>query len=122
LGYSIGTGPAARLAADNKPKLLILQAPYYSMTDLVKNIYPFIPGFLLKYKFETNKSLNRCSMPVVVFHGDQDDVIYYGSSLKLKKEFQHLQLITLKDQGHNGMTENKEYLEAVKSILNGNLK
>jgi len=45
LGYSIGTGPATKLAGTNNPKLLILQAPYYSLTDVVKRTIPFIPGF-----------------------------------------------------------------------------
>lgn len=84
LGYSIGTGPATELAAANHPKLLILQAPYYSMTDLMKHNYPIIPAFLLKYKFETNKNIRNCKMPIVIFHGDNDEVIYFQSSLKLK--------------------------------------
>jgi pimeloyl-ACP methyl ester carboxylesterase len=119
IGYSIGTGLAAKLASANNPKLLILQAPYYSLTDMMKHTYSFLPTFLLKYKFETNDYLKNCKMPVVIFHGNQDRVIYYGSSLKLKKEFKPQDtLITLNRQGHNGMTKNKEYRIELMKILN----
>lgn len=118
LGYSIGTGPAANLAANNHPKLLLLQAPYYSLTDMMRHTYPIIPTFILRYKFETNEYLKSCKMPVVIFHGDRDEVIYYGSSLKLKAEMKTGDtLITLKGQGHNGMTDNPDYIAALKTIL-----
>ncbi|MDB5012280.1 MAG: hydrolase with alpha/beta fold [Daejeonella sp.] len=118
LGYSIGTGLASKIASTNKPKLLILQAPYYSLTDLMRHTYPIIPTSILKYKFETNKYSKDCKMPVVIFHGDADEVIYYGSSLKLKEQFKRQDtLITLGGQGHNGMTENEEYKRNIKTIL-----
>ena len=118
LGYSIGTGLAAHLAATNHPKLLILQAPYYSLTDMMRHNYPIIPTFLLKYNFQTNEYLHDCKMPVVIFHGDKDEVIYYSSSLKLKAEFKKGDtLITLKDQGHNGITDNPDYINSIKRIL-----
>lgn len=118
LGYSIGTGPASRLASENNPELLILQAPYFSLTDLMRHTYSVIPTFILKYKFETNEHLKDCNMPVIIFHGDRDEVIYYGSSLKLKEEFKNkVTLITLKGQGHNGMTDNKDYRNELKQIL-----
>ena len=118
LGYSIGTGPAAKLASDNNPRLLILQAPYFSLTDMMRHSYAIIPTFILKYKFATNEYVSACKMPVVIFHGNQDAVIYYGSSIKLKEQFKRQDtLITLNGQGHNGMTYNEEYKTELKKIL-----
>lgn len=118
LGYSIGTGLAAKIASTNHPRLLILQAPYYNMTDVMHHTYPIIPTFLLKYKFQTNKYLKNCKMPVIIFHGNQDDIIYYGSSLKLKMEMKPADtLVTLDGQGHNGITDNREYLAALEYFL-----
>jgi pimeloyl-ACP methyl ester carboxylesterase len=118
LGYSIGTGPAAKIAAANHPKLLILQAPYFSLKDLMRHLYPVIPTFILKYTFETHKYLKDCTMPVVIFHGNKDEVIYHNSSVKLKKVLKHTDtLIMLDGQGHNGMTDNPEYKTALRNIL-----
>jgi uncharacterized protein len=118
MGYSMGTGLATKLAATNNPKRLILQAPFYSMVDMMKRTYSLIPTFILKYKFETNKHLKDCKMPVTIFHGDQDEVIYYGSSLKLQQGFKSTDsLITLQGQSHNGITDNPFYKNAIKDIL-----
>ena len=118
LGYSLGTGLASKIASENDPRLLILQAPYYSLTDVMRRTYSIIPTFLLRYKLETNKNLKDCKMPVVIFHGDVDEVIYYGSSLKLKDEFKTGdKLITLRGQGHNQMTYNEDYQRALGEIL-----
>ena len=49
-------------------------------------------------------------MPTTILHGDKDQVINYNSSIKLKEEFQNkVNLSTLKGQGHNGITDNREY-------------
>ncbi|HEX8268421.1 MAG TPA: alpha/beta fold hydrolase [Flavobacterium sp.] len=118
LGYSIGTGPGAKLASDNNPKKLILQAPYLNLADLMQNRFPLIPTFLLKYDFPTNKYASKCQEPVVLIHGTSDGVIYYGSSVKLRKGLKPSDtLITLQNFGHNGMTSNPQYLEALPRIL-----
>ncbi len=118
IGYSIGTGMAAKLASENKPKYLILEAPYYSLTDVMQYRFPFIPAFILRYKLATNEYLKNCKMPITVFHGNIDKIIYYGSSLKLKEEFKSkIKLITLDKQGHNGITDNPEYKKELKKIL-----
>ena len=85
---------------------------------MMKRRFPIVPTFILKYKFATNEYLKQCKMPVIIFHGDQDEVIYYGSSIKLKKEFKKGDtLITLPQQGHNGITENPKYKNVLKKIL-----
>jgi alpha-beta hydrolase superfamily lysophospholipase len=118
LGYSIGTAAATKIASTNHPKLLILQSPYYSLTDLMKHLYPIIPTFILRYKFETNKFIKECAMPIVIFHGDKDEIIYYNSSVKLKALMKKTDtLITLNGQPHNGMSSNPEYLRELEKIL-----
>lgn len=118
LGYSIGSGPATYLASTNNPGHLILQAPYYSLVDMMRHLYPLIPTFFLKYRFETNKYIKDCKMPITIFHGDQDEVIYYHSSVKLKKHLKATDtLITLKGQGHNGITDNPEYISEIHKVL-----
>lgn len=118
LGYSIGTAPATKIASTNRPELLILQAPFYSLTDMMKHTYPIIPVFILKYKFETNKFIRECTMPIVIFHGNLDEVIYYNSSVKLKELIKESDtLITLNGQGHNGMSNNSGYIKELQKIL-----
>jgi uncharacterized protein len=118
LGYSIGSGPAAYLASENSPEKLILQAPFYNLTDMMKRYFPIFPSFLLKYKMENDRHLKEAKMPVIIFHGDEDEVIYYGSSVKLSKHFKDGdRLITLKGQTHNGMGDHPDYQREMRSIL-----
>jgi uncharacterized protein len=118
VGYSIGTGPATQLAATNRPKQLVLQAPYFSLVDMMEHEYPGIPTFILKYKFQTNKYIGDCKMPVTIFHGDKDAVIYYNSSVQLKALCKAGdKFITLQGLGHNGINEDLVYLNELDEIL-----
>ena len=102
LGCSVGTGAAAWLASNESPKKLILQSPYYSLTDLMSQLMPSMSAVLLEYKFETFKYLQNTKVPVVLFHGKEDKIISYESSLKLKAFLkQGDQCFILDNQGHN---------------------
>lgn len=119
IGYSVGTGAAAYLAAKNSIKQLILQAPYYSLVDMMQQHYPIIPTFLLKYRFETYQYLPQVNAPITIFHGTQDAVIPYNSSTRLIELLKPRdQLITLPNIGHNGMNNNPKYLSELAKLLN----
>lgn len=121
LGYSLGTGPATWLAARQHPKLLILQAPYFSMRDLATRTYPFVPGLLVRYPLPTNELITQVQAPIVLFHGDKDEEIYYQSSLRLKALLKPSdRLVLLPGAGHNGMTNNPAYQRELTTLLGGN--
>lgn len=118
LGYSLGTGLAAWLAAQHHPKQLILQAPYPSMRAMARQHYPWVPVFIMRYPLHTDRVLPRVRAPIVIFHGDQDEVISYQSALKLKTLLKPQdQFITLRGAGHNGLTDNPDYLTAIQEVL-----
>lgn len=117
VGYSIGTGVAAWLAGKNSPERLILQAPYFSMKDMMRSKYPFLPGFVLRYPLETNERLKETKCPIYIFHGDKDKAIPYSSSVKLKKKIKTIELTRLKGLGHTGFTSNSTFQSKILEIL-----
>lgn len=119
-GYSAGTGPAASVAAANNPKMLILQAPYYSMTKEAQRAFFYLPISLLqRYEFPVYSYLEKTKCPVVIIHGDKDKKIpAKTSSYKLKQFLKPTdQLVILKGQGHNYFLENKDYLKELTRII-----
>lgn len=117
-GFSIGSGPAAWLASQNKPKMLILQAPYYSLENLAKRYFPFLPAALLRYNFTTWQYLQKVDAPIVLMHGTADEIIPYESSLMLKEQLEEdTRLYTLEGLGHNNMSLSREYRRIIKEIL-----
>lgn len=118
VGQSIGTGPAAFLAAINHPRMLILQAPYYTIEDWIHHLEPSLQIVNNPFKFETYKRLEQSSCPIVLIHGDTDEGVYYGSSEKLSKFLKPRdKFITLKNEGHNDFTKNRMYLELLERLL-----
>jgi len=118
IGQSIGTGAAAFLAANNHPKKLILQAPYYSIEDWTHQLVPNLQIVDNTFKFETYKWIKQVTCPIVLIHGDADKAVYYGSSEKLSKLLKDGdEFITLKNEEHNDFTKNGQYLKALKSLL-----
>lgn len=117
VGYSIGTGIASWLASENAPHQLILEAPYFSMKDIMDRNYPIFPKFLLQYPLESNTYLNQTTCPIFIFHGDKDEAIPFISSQKLKKSIPKIQLTRLKGLGHTGFSENENYQAKLTEIL-----
>ena len=118
IGYSIGTGLATYLASIENPKKLILQAPYYNFIELSSGRVPFVPDFLKKFKFETNKYIVKVKSPIYIFHGNKDRVISYDNSIRLQKLIKPIDIVFILDgQNHLNINENLDFQEELKIIL-----
>ncbi len=117
-GYSIGSGLATILAAENKPKALILQAPYYSFRELSSTKVRFFPDFLKKFSFETHDFLPKIKAPIYIFHGSEDLLIPIENSIRLSKLLKPTDhFYCLEGQGHVGMNENEGFLKQLQIVL-----
>lgn len=117
-GRSLGTGIAAYLAASKSPRMLILESPYYSLSDLAKRQFPFVPSILLKYPLRTDLWVRKLSCPTYLFHGTSDEFIPFNSSERLLPliETEH-ELFAIEGGGHNDLVEFARYHEKLDQIL-----
>lgn len=118
LGYSLGTGLAAGLAARHHPRRLILQAPYYSMQDMARSHYPWVPGLLVRYPLRTYELLPQVQAPVTLLHGTEDALIQPSSSRRLHQLLRPTdELLLLPGVGHNGMSDDARYQREIRRLL-----
>ncbi|WP_104381252.1 alpha/beta hydrolase [Sphingobacterium sp. HMA12] len=121
LGQSMGTSLASYIAAKNNPNLLILQAPYYNLKDWTNDVAPELDTTNIPYSFDNASFLKKVKCPVIIFHGNRDTAVYYGSSVKLSKLLKATdKFITLQDESHNDFSKNEAYLSSIKLILERN--
>ncbi len=116
-GRSIGTAIAAKLAADNSPKKLLLESPYFNFNDLVKKHYSTILAALVKYKLETNTYLLQASCPVYLVHGVIDNIIPFQSSERLAALSENIELTAVPDGGHNDLIDYEIFQNWLKKTL-----
>lgn len=104
-GESLGTGVAVQLALEYPVAALVLQSPFTSISDLAKHNYPWIPvDLLLVDRFDSLVKISNLSVPLLVFHGENDPVvpIRYGKALFEQAPLPK-QAVYLPGRGHNDL-------------------
>ena len=83
-GESLGTGVATHLAQKKSYAGVILETPFTSMIDAAKTFYPYIPvNLLLKDKFENYKKIKNINLPILVMHGEVDQIVPFSMGKKI---------------------------------------
>ncbi|HEY0677570.1 MAG TPA: alpha/beta fold hydrolase [Chitinophagaceae bacterium] len=118
-GRSMGSGFATKLAADNHPRYLILDAPYYSFSKVVERFLPILPvRLVLRYHLRTDRWIRRVTCPVYIIHGTKDWLIPIRHSVNLQKANpKKITLIRIHGGGHNNLPDYDEYHNFVRDIL-----
>lgn len=118
-GRSMGSGFASKIASDNKPRYLILDAPYYSFLKVVERFLPILPTrWLLRYHLRTDKWIRYVNCHTYILHGTRDWLIPVKHSEKLKALMpSKITLIKIKGGGHNNLPSFNEYHNFIRDIL-----
>lgn len=118
-GRSLGSGFAAKLASMNDPRMLILDAPYYSLSKVAKKFIPFMPlSLLIRFPMPTYKWLQYVNCPIHIIHGTDDRLIPYKTSVKLSKiKPQKTTLHTVIGGGHKNLNTFVSYHKMLQDII-----
>lgn len=123
-GRSLGSGLATKLASINNPRMLILDAPYYSLTKVAARYAPFMPlSWLIKYPLPTYKWLKYVRCPIHIIHGTDDKLIPYKTSVKLSHiNPERSRLYSVIGGGHKNLNNFESYHKMLREILNSKPK
>ncbi|KQW52206.1 hypothetical protein ASD88_06350 [Pelomonas sp. Root662] len=118
-GRSLGTGLAAELAATVQPDLTVLVSPYASIAGLARHHYPWVPTLALRYPLRTDRVIERIRGPVLLVHGDRDEVIPFAESAKLQAVLPGARLLRIEGGSHNDLQDMPAYRQAMAVALAG---
>ena len=120
-GRSLGNTAATKIAAINNPKQLILETPFFSITDVAKKRFPIYPvKQMVNYEFPTHHFITDVNCPISIIHGTRDFTVPYSSAKKLFEAAPKdlTTFTTIEKGGHNNLRDFEEYHKAIEDILN----
>jgi fermentation-respiration switch protein FrsA (DUF1100 family) len=104
-GFSLGSGVAVALAAEQPVGRLILEAPYSSIADVAASVFPIFPvRLVMRDPFHSDQRIARMKVPVLFMHGARDPTIPIGFGERLfALAIEPKQFIRFPGGGHNDL-------------------
>jgi hypothetical protein len=122
-GRSLGSGFATKLASTNNPRMLVLDAPYFSMRHIAKKYMLFMPmSFAMRFPIKTYKWIQYVKCPIKIIHGTNDKLIPFKTSIKLSKiNATYARLYPVIGGGHNDLHTFPQFHRFLEEILHAKL-
>ncbi len=122
-GKSLGGGVACEIAQGRGFRALVLESTFTSLASVARKLFPFLPGKAqLGETYDSISKLRRVRCPVMVIHGDRDELIPVEEGLALYEAApEPKELYLVKGAGHNdvSMVAGPEYTRRITSFLMG---
>ena len=121
-GRSIGGGVVCALARLRKPRAMILQSTFTSITSMAGRY--LVPGFLLRDPFDNLSVVEQLDIPILVIHGTEDNLVPFEHAEKLAKAARHGKLVAYKCTHNSCPPDWDEYWETIRTwfVHNGVLQ
>jgi hypothetical protein len=119
VGFSIGTGVAAQLAAKRKLDGLILVTPFDSLKAVAQSMFPWLPiGPFFGHEIDAATPLGESSMPVAIVAAEHDEIVPAARTERLRKAVPNLVCDrTIARAGHNDIYARSDFHEAMREAL-----
>lgn len=117
IGRSLGSGPAAILAAEVQPALTVLVSPYCSLAELARRHYPIVPTALLRYPLDTCAAAAGIQGPLLLLHGDRDTLVPLEQSRRIQTRAPRAELVAIAGAGHDDVHRFDQYRDVLQQRL-----
>lgn len=84
MGRSIGSGPAIHVASKVEVGGLLLVSAFCSVGEVVRDNYGSVLSYLVKERFSNLSKIEKVKCPVLLVHGQKDEVVSVDHALKLQ--------------------------------------
>jgi uncharacterized protein len=111
-GRSLGTGVAVEMARRGYGARMVLVSPYTSMVAMGQRTVPFLPAALLmRDRYLSIDKAPHIPIPVLIIHGEQDEVVPVDMGRTLGQRFPHARVVTVPGAHHNDVLEGDDQQE-----------
>jgi pimeloyl-ACP methyl ester carboxylesterase len=115
IGFSIGSGIAARLAAERKLDGLILVTPFDSLKSVAQSMYPWIPiGPFFEHEIDAASALEKVDVPVAIIAAERDEIVPAARTDALRQHVRQMAFDrTIAGAGHNDIYARSDFHDAM---------
>jgi pimeloyl-ACP methyl ester carboxylesterase len=118
-GRSLGSGVAVQLAAHRPVAGVILVAPFDSLVEVGKRLYPFLPvNWMLKHRFDSVSLAPKMKVALLCIVASHDDIVPAEHARRLYDAWGGpKQWIGLEGAGHNSTDNAANYWPSIARFL-----
>ncbi len=104
-GFSLGSGVAVALAAEQPVAKVILEAPYTSIADVAGSLLRLVPvRWLVRDQFRSDERIARVTAPILIMHGARDPAISIAFGERLfALAHEPKQFVRFSEGGHDNL-------------------
>jgi dienelactone hydrolase len=115
VGFSIGSGIAATLAAERKLDGVILVTPFDSLKDVARSMFPWLPiGPFFEHEIDAASALENSAVPVAIIAAERDEIIPAERTGALRQRAGKLVFDrTIAAAGHNDIYARSDFHDAM---------
>lgn len=120
-GQSLGCAVALEMAKRGYGAKLVMLSPFTSVPEIAVDIYPFLrpaleaAPWLVMDGFDNAKKAPEVTLPTLVIHGTEDEIVPAWMGQKLAKLLPHARLMLPRGMGHNDALDRIDVLDAIAS-------